>query len=808
MEKMTVRDLQCKLYVETLREKYNTRDFMFTTIGEKKIANITQGIKMKIKKIEEKESLSDAELKNTWGDKSKSIGDIRKSLALVKEYYHGKCLTKFIQDCKDKDFALALLFTCWKEKFALKNSSDSAIIDSYIQHEMPIDPCNVSILALKDIYSEYISCNKKSHINFLYEEEVFHLISSYDKSDGERTLEIDTDFFGKSTKVVSKEKAYMISKVIRDLTGVESEVYRIEMLGELHPEELYGTIVARLSSCKDQSYDGILDFFNQLVPLANKSGRIILVDTERKLASEEMYDFRKKMIDESLLEIYVGGGYDLFADIYILHAQGVSENDLFNFVSYHQHSASISDNFLTLHNKLSHDDVVSINYNFDVTSDLLTGHKGKAYSFRDLFSVPKSGVEDKKMSGRYRVFQMKDMQQDYLKGVKNYALLDEFEISGSYKILTEDKLLFFVGDEKIQCCYVEASTDSPVVVGHQFAVLDLNKEILTPEYVQILCAKGVMERAFSSSFWDRKQFRYADCYFDSDIDKDVLYTPEDKIVGIPTMIQIPSREQQRKEVSDAQFINASAIERERALEMLLAEKTWLNEEHIRNIKHRIGNELVPVKNDIDAIYKILLKHPEGITLDTIRGKNEKVSEILSRLSRCISTVSESLHDLTRTVDKGNLKPVDIVATIKDFVKNAGSEQTFKISLKVPEEIIYVNGSTNMINSILRNIVSNAVRHGFVDKSRNDYMVEISIDKDGNGNCVLDVKNNGAPMNEYAREIYFKRGSVAGSTGHSGIGGADVKETANAMGGDVTLPLSEDAWSVCVRISLPIFNYVC
>lgn len=804
MEKMTVRDLQCKLYVETLREEYKTRDFMFTTIGEKEMTKITQGIKMKIEMIEEKESLSDAELNNSWGDEFNSIEELRKNLARSKALFSGELL-KSIQNCKDKDFALALLFTCWKARFASEVSSDSAIIDSYMQRELPVDLCNISLQVLKEIYSEYISSSKRMIIHPIYNEEVLHLISSYDGWDGERTLEIDTDFFGKSTKVVSQENSYMISKVLRDLTGVESLIYRIEMLGQLHPDKSYDAIVARLSSCKDQSYDGILDFFNKLVSLTNeKFGRIILVDTERKLASEEMYEFRKKIIDESLLEIYVDGYGSSCTDVYILHAQGVLKNNFFNFVVSHQRSYSAYDNFLTLHNKLSQDDVVSINYNFDATSDLLTGHKGKAYSFIDIFSVPKSGVEDKEMSGRYHVFQMKDMQQDYLKSVKNYALLDECEISGSYKMLTEDKLLFFIGDEKVQCCYVEASADNPVVVGRQFAVLDLNKEFLIPEYVPILCAKGVMEKAFSSEYFDRKYFRYTDCYYEDNIYEEI--TPEDKIVDISTMIQIPSREQQRKEVIDAQFIYASAIERERVQEMLLAEKTWLNEEHIRNIKHRIGNELVPVKNDIDAIYKTFLKHPEGITLDTLRGKNEKVSEILSRLLRCISTVSESLHDLTRTVDRGNLKPVDIVAAVKDFVNNAVSEQSFNINSKVPEEIIYVNGSTNMINSILRNIVDNAVRHGFVDKSRDDYVVEISIDKDGNGNCVLDVKNNGIPMSEYAREIYYKRGSVAGSTGHSGIGGADVKDTANAMGGDVTLPLDDDAWwSVCVRISLPIFN---
>lgn len=803
---MTVRDLKCKLYVETLREEYKTRDFMFTTIGEKKFAEITQNIKKKIEMIEEKESLSDEELKNSWGDKFMSISDIRKNLAHSKEYIRRKFLAEHIQDCKNQDFAMALLFMCWKERFASEKCSDSTIINSYIQHEMPVDMCNVSEQVLKEIYSEYISSSKRLLIHPTYNEEAFHFISLYDGLDGDRTLEIDTDFFGKSTKIITKKVDYLVLKVLRDLTGTEAEVYRFKDMSQVPEEKSFSTIVAKLSSCKDQSFDGIMGFFNSLVARANKiCGRIILIDSERLLASDSMYEFRKKIIEESLLEIHIGGS-SLFADIYILRTHSAAENILFNFVNAHQNSVAVSDNFLTLHNKLSKSDVESIDYNFSATSDLLTGQKGIAYSFRDLFSVPKTGVEEKKTSGVFHVFQMKDMPHDFVGAVKNWADLDEIEISGSFNVLTDSKLIFFIGDEKIQCCYVEASSDRPVIVGHQFAVLDLNTEILCPEYMQVLCAKGTLEKVFDGEFMKREQFRYTDCDYDPYVvGEDFFYTPEKKILSISTMIQIPSLEMQRKEILDAQFINASAIERERALEMLLAEKTWLNEEHIRNIKHRIGNELVPVKNDVDAIYKLFQKHPEGITLETVRGKNEKVSEILSRLLRCISTVSESLHDLTRTVDKGNLKPVDIIATVQDFVKNAVSEQSFNIKMKVLDEIIYVNGSINMINSILRNIVDNAVRHGFIDKSRSDYAVQISIDKDGNGNCVLDVKNNGIPMNEYARGIYFKRGSVAGSTGHSGIGGADIKETACAMGGDATLLTDDSAWPVCVRISLPIIN---
>lgn len=802
MEKMTVRDLQCKLYVETLREEYQNRDYMFTTIGEEMQSRIERAIEKKVEEIEQKEALSDEKLKNTWDNEFESIDDIRERLARAKEHLLGERLDDLQQMCSDRDFALALLLTCWKEKFALDKPSDAEIVNSYIQHELRLDAGKFCKSVIVENYKEYPRLNEK--IAMLKNSgEIDSLIRSYLWH--ENVLEIDTDFYDKSTKMLTRDVDYVISKVYRDLIEGDYEVLRFNESIQLPEGETFYTIVAHLSSCKDRSLNGMLEFFRNLAVHAKyDSGRIILIDTERILASDDMYEFRKKMIEESLLEIYISGWY-AGEDVYILRTIGAPENSVFNFVCWHQHYLSGSDNFLALHNKLTKNDVRSIDYNFEATSDLLTGQQGRAYSFRELFSVPKTGVEERELSGVYPVFQMKDMPHDFCDAVKNSADLDECEISGSFKILTEDKLVFFVGDDKIQCCYIEASEAKPVFVSHQFAVLDITSEILTPKYVQILCAKGILDKVFDNEGSGRNWYRYTDCSYDEYVGKEYLYTPEDKIRNLSSMIQIPSKEQQSKELVDAQFINASAVERERALEMLLAEKTWLNEEHIRNIKHRIGNELLPVKNDVDAMFKVLQNHPEGITLDTIRGKDEKVSEILERLTRCIAKVNESLQDLTRTVDKGNLKPVDIVATINDFEKDAVCNQTFKLCHNIPEKRIYVNGSTNMINSILRNIVDNAVRHGFIDKTRRDYAVEISIHEDGNGNCVLDVKNNGAPMSELARDSYFKRGSVVGLTGHSGIGGADVKDTANAMGGDATLPVEDGEWAVCVRISLPILN---
>lgn len=796
MEKNTVRNLQCKLYIETLCENYMNRDFWFTIYGEEKEKLLLINVRNERNYIERRKAMSDDDLLKEELAKlfHESIEDVRKCLD-DEEIELNDRERSVIESFKRKDFLMALLYTCWINKFP---SSDKNM-EKAIINKLEVDFSKIIDSVAIEIYSSCIIQKK-----FFYDEVAKDIITSYEGRDGENVLEINTDFYGKSCKYKSLDEDYFISKIIADLKGVSAGVFHLDENVSIPSDKDYSVIISTLPHWATEKRDDVVGFYTKLVSCVNKShGRIILIDNFHVLASDKMYEFRKKMIDHSLLDIYISGRW-LAADIYILHAAEQSEFSPLHFVCGHKHSASYADNILTLHNKLNKSDVVSIDYDFNAASDLVVGGQGKSYSFNELFSIPKTGIEEKGVNGIRRVFQQKNLANDFSDFVVDAQALDLVEIKGNYRVITEDKLIMYVGD-RIRCSYIKADIKNPVYVGHQFAVLDLNKEILVPEYVQILCVKNYLEMAFDDS-WERDYYRVTYCYFDPYMEQESYFTPECKIIGKNYRLRIPSKEEQLKSIDDAKFINASAMERERALRTMLAEKAWLNEEHIRNIKHRIGNELLPVKNDIDAFVKLFHNHPEGLTLGTVRGKDEKVSEMLERLSVCIDKVSESLLDLTRTIDKDNLKPVDIVDVLSKYIKKFAGNKDFTIIPEIPTERIFVNGSKNMIESILQNIVSNAIRHGFIDKSRKDYAIKVLVQYDGSGNVVLTVANNGAPMSALGKDNYFIRGGVAGDTGHSGIGGADIKDTVDCMGGNVVLLCDEQSdWKVCIRVSLPITN---
>lgn len=80
-----------------------------------------------------------------------------------------------------------------------------------------------------------------------------------------------------------------------------------------------------------------------------------------------------------------------------------------------------------------------------------------------------------------------------------------------------------------------------------------------------------------------------------------------------------------------------------------------------------------------------------------------------------------------------------------------------------------------LETVLNNIVRNAIEHGFVDSARTDYHIEFNL-YSLNALCILDIKNNGAPLKEGMREdevLTFGYSSQLNHNGHMGLGGSEI-----------------------------------
>ena len=428
MEKNTVRNLQCKLYIETLCENYMNRDFWFTIYGEEKEKLLLINVGNERNYIERRKAMSDDDLLKEELAKlfHESIEDVRKCLDEAEIELNDQ-ERSVIESFKRKDFLMALLYTCWINKFP---SSDKNM-EKAIINKLDVDFSKIIDSVAIEIYSSCIIKNK-----FFYDEVAKDIITSYEGRDGENVLEINTDFYGNSCKYKSLDEDYFISKIIADLKGVSAGVFHLDENVSIPSDKDYSVIISTLPHWATEKRDDVVGFYTKLVSCVNKShGRIILIDNFHVLASDKMYEFRKKMIDHSLLDIYISGRW-LAADIYILHAAEQSEFSPLHFVCGHKHSASYADNILTLHNKLNKSDVVSLDYDFNAASDLVVGGQGKSYSFNELFSIPKTGIEEKGVNGIRRVFQQKNLANDFSDFVLDAQTLDLVEIKGNYRVIT------------------------------------------------------------------------------------------------------------------------------------------------------------------------------------------------------------------------------------------------------------------------------------------------------------------------------------------------------------------------------------
>lgn len=105
--------------------------------------------------------------------------------------------------------------------------------------------------------------------------------------------------------------------------------------------------------------------------------------------------------------------------------------------------------------------------------------------------------------------------------------------------------------------------------------------------------------------------------------------------------------------------------------------------------------------------------------------------------------------------------------------------------------------------LVKNIIENAVAHGFTDPNRTDYGIGIDLTVDmEKGMFQIDFSNNGTPLpSGMDKERYGILGEKAGLTGRTGRGGYIVKSIVEHYHGDYDVFMDEK--NTVVRILLPI-----
>ena len=292
--------------------------------------------------------------------------------------------------------------------------------------------------------------------------------------------------------------------------------------------------------------------------------------------------------------------------------------------------------------------------------------------------------------------------------------------------------------------------------------------------------------------------------------ENIIYAETVFLNGLPAKMPIPPISQQHQQIDDAKIMEQVVLDQMSDKERKFQQKEWLNEAHIRNCKHRLSNDIMPIGIDVERLANFLAKSPDGIKRSSIIGlaTHQTVGDLLDNLKKSIQDIGDNIDRLTKSETVGeHCETLDVEFFIREFCKNVASKfgRSFKINIDSKDEGLMINISRNSFIELLDNIITNAVRHGFTDNTRDDYNVCITVSKTDKGYCRIDIANNGNPISERGRKEYFVRGSFAGETGHTGIGGARVFEICEEFNGNAIEPYSIEGFPVVVSVEFPIVS---
>ena len=270
---------------------------------------------------------------------------------------------------------------------------------------------------------------------------------------------------------------------------------------------------------------------------------------------------------------------------------------------------------------------------------------------------------------------------------------------------------------------------------------------------------------------------------------------------------IPELSMQKQKISDAQSIEKHLQKKMSEKEQKFLEKEWLNEAHIRNSKHRLSNEVMPLRMAVERLRSCMLKSSIGIKSTDIIGKatNQTVADLLEDLLTSIKNIETGIDNLTKSEHMGEgAEVIDVSNFLNNYIERIVSKYSLSVQIEKIgfESNLRIEISPQTFIELLDNIVNNAFRHGFTEK-RNDYILQFVIELTNENMCKISIANNGAPMSERAHNTFFEQGSFAGPTGHTGIGGYRIYDICDKAHGRAFPPYSKNGFPVVIGIEFPL-----
>jgi len=219
----------------------------------------------------------------------------------------------------------------------------------------------------------------------------------------------------------------------------------------------------------------------------------------------------------------------------------------------------------------------------------------------------------------------------------------------------------------------------------------------------------------------------------------------------------------------------------------------------RRLLHDISHEVRSPLARLQAAADLMRQQPErAIELSERIERDTKRIDVLIGELLTLSRLEAGVIDLKdETINMGNLT-TDVV----DDAQFEAQAKKQKIDLSV-HDMVFVNGSHELLHRAVENIVRNAIRH-----TPDDGNVTVAIRKDKEGrNMKLSVLDQGPGVPEKELGLIFNpffRGDGIKSLDGHGLGLAIALHVVEAHGGTICAS-NRESGGLCVEIILPLIS---
>lgn len=215
----------------------------------------------------------------------------------------------------------------------------------------------------------------------------------------------------------------------------------------------------------------------------------------------------------------------------------------------------------------------------------------------------------------------------------------------------------------------------------------------------------------------------------------------------------------------------------------------------------LKESVADISHDLRTPLTVILGHLQLLKKEDLTDRQAQRIEIINNKAERMKELVQTFYDLS-ALDAGQITPRREDFNLSNLLINLITENAPALEAKnlspqidLPEHTVYLHSDFSMVERILQNLLTNAIRYSSDD-------IRMRLRKKGEKGAVFTVENPMEGKIEINPDRLFERfytGEKSGHHGGTGVGLAVVKLLTDKLGGNVSAEIKSNVLTVTLEI---------